>query len=281
MESWDSCPLKLLFCGYSRVKKGDYRHLSMTTHSFWQVDFCSAGSAEIVFQKYKLPVTPRDILIIPPGVPHMFRYTSLTERFCCYSFKFDLTDDFLSKTCIPKLISGKEKEASRETALECIARIFHSIFPEKYWNQSLAFATSHLWPDITLLENMLYGTLCNFYFEESENESISKQSRFIRKIREYIILQDGAPVTLKELADNFHYTPNHLSAMIYKETGIRAKHFIDNERVAIAQRFLQYSNLKINELADMMGFNDINYFRKFFKRLSGFSPSEYKKSLEP
>ena len=82
MDQKKICPLRLLFCGYSRVIKGDYRHLSMVSHQFWQGDLCISGTAEIVFQKYTLTVHPYDILIIPPGVPHMFRYISQTERFC-------------------------------------------------------------------------------------------------------------------------------------------------------------------------------------------------------
>ena len=278
MDLQKSCPLHLLYCGYSRVKKGDYRHLTMTTHTFWQADLCMDGSAEIVFPKYTLSVKKNDILIIPPGVPHKFHYTSSTEKFCCYSFKFNLENWTPEEKYIPKLISGQEQESVREISLECVSRIFHKIFPEKYWDKSVAFETSNLWPGISLLENMLYGIIQNFYFEAQEN--ITENSRLIRSLREYIILQDGAPITLSELASHFGYTPNYLSTLILQETGCRAKYFIDRERVAAAQRFLRYSNLKINEIADMMEFNDINYFRKFYKRITGKSPSEFRKNID-
>jgi YesN/AraC family two-component response regulator len=248
----------------------------MESHSFWQGDLCIQGSAEIRFPKYTLTLKPYDILIIPPRMPHVFCY-SPTELFCCYSFKFDLCADITEKHWISKLISGKADEHIRKTSIECLAKIFHTVFPEKYWNQSLAFATSQEWPYIILLENMLYGILCNFYFNSQEN--ISEKSLLIRKIREYIIFRDGSPVTLKELADHFGYTPGYLSSLILHETGTRAKFFIDSERIAIAQRFLQYSNLRIKELAELMGFNDINYFRKFYKRITGESPSQYKKKI--
>lgn len=277
MNLQNTCPLHLRFCGFGKIRKGDYGRLAMDSHSFWQGDFCVGGGAEIIFEKYRLTVRPNDILIIPPGVTHMFRYFS-NEKFCCYSFKFDLEEKIPGKEYIPKLISGRENESVRRTSLECVSAIFHSIFPEKYWNQSLAFATSGVWPYISLLENLLYGILCNFYFDNQEN--LSGKSMLVRKIREYIVLRDGAPVSLKELAEHFEYTPNYLSTLIFHETGIRAKYFIDRERVAAAQRFLQYSNLKINELADLMGFRDINYFRKFYKRITGESPSSYKKNLK-
>ena len=265
-------PLQLLFCGYSRVKKGDYRHLTMTTHTFWQADLCIEGSAEIVFHKYTLRVKQNDILIIPPGVYHKFNYISPTEKFCCYSFKFSLENWVPEKKYIAKLISGTQHESIREKSLECISKIFHEIFPKKYWHQSLAFATSNLWPGISLLENMLYGIILNFYFDDQENTTAT--SRLIRKLREYIILRNGAPVTLSELAAQFGYTPNYLSTLILNETGKRAKYFIDHERVSVAKHFLRYSNLRINEIADIMGFNDINYFRKFYKRITGVPPSK-------
>ena len=118
------------------------------------------------------------------------------------------------------------------------------VIPEEYWDKSVAFETSNQWPGISLLENMLYGIIQNFYFETQKN--ITENSRLIRSLREYIILQDGAPITLSELAAHFGYTPNYLSTLILHETGCRAKFFIDRERVAAAQRFLRYSNLKIN-----------------------------------
>lgn len=276
MEPKKTCPLNLLFCGYSQVVQGDYPH-SMASHQFWQGDLCVQGTAKIVFPQYTLTVKPYDILIIPPGLSHMFCYTSKTEQFCCYSFKFNLDTPIPPQNYISKLINNEEKSALRKVAIESIAKIFHTIFPEKYWNQSLAFATSRIWPDITLLENMLYGILDNFYFTGSEQ--LSKNSKLILKIEEYIVTKDGAPITLKELADKLEYTPNYLSTLIYQETNLRAKEFIDKTRIAIAQRFLQYSDLKIYEIASIMKFNDINYFRKFFKRLTGISPSLFKKNL--
>ena len=103
------------------VSRYDYRHLTMMTHTFWQADLCMGGSAEIVFPKYTLSEKKNDILIIPPGVSHKFHYTSLTEKFCCYSFKFNLENWTPEEKYIPKLISGQEQESVRETSLECVS----------------------------------------------------------------------------------------------------------------------------------------------------------------
>ena len=106
MEQKKNCPLNLLFCGYSQVVQGDYPH-NMTSHQFWQGDLCVKGSAQIVFPQYTLTVKPYDILIIPPDVPHMFCYTSKTEQFCCYSFKFDLeTNLTASLSCLSNIGPG-------------------------------------------------------------------------------------------------------------------------------------------------------------------------------
>jgi YesN/AraC family two-component response regulator len=52
------------------------------------------------------------------------------------------------------------------------------------------------------------------------------------------------------------------------------------ERIILeAQRLLLYSNLNINQVGYRLGFDDASYFVKYFKKYTGVSPSEFKKSI--
>ncbi|OJZ05769.1 AraC family transcriptional regulator [Sphingobacterium sp. 40-24] len=52
------------------------------------------------------------------------------------------------------------------------------------------------------------------------------------------------------------------------------------ERIIVeAQRLLLYSQLNINQIGYQMGFDDASYFVKYFKKHTGISPSEFRKSI--
>ncbi len=50
-----------------------------------------------------------------------------------------------------------------------------------------------------------------------------------------------------------------------------------HQRVLLeARRSLQYTNMTVTQVADYLGFSDITYFSRFFRRHSGMSPKEFK-----
>ena len=56
--------------------------------------------------------------------------------------------------------------------------------------------------------------------------------------------------------------------------------FIRFIRLKRAASMLEKSQLYINEVAYRVGFNDVKYFRKYFKDEFGVSPTDYKKRFE-
>ena len=59
--------------------------------------------------------------------------------------------------------------------------------------------------------------------------------------------------------------------------GISTKEFIDRERIKTAKQLLTWSNISITHLAEKMGFSDLIYFDRFFKKYSGETPGAFRK----
>ena len=52
------------------------------------------------------------------------------------------------------------------------------------------------------------------------------------------------------------------------------------ERIILeAQRLLLYSNSNVNQVAYRLGFEDASYFVKYFKKYTGVSPKDFRKSI--
>jgi AraC-like DNA-binding protein len=60
-----------------------------------------------------------------------------------------------------------------------------------------------------------------------------------------------------------------------KREGASYKSIYDDVRKALTQQYLTETDLSINQIAALLGFNDASNFRRLFKRWFGISPSQF------
>lgn len=96
----------------------------------------------------------------------------------------------------------------------------------------------------------------------------------IRLIHEYY--KDG--ITLDEIAGRLNITPEYLSAQFQKEMGLNFSSYIRNYRIGKAKNLLVGSNMKVYEVANLVGYQDSKYFSRVFRQVTGQKPDEYRKA---
>lgn len=79
-------------------------------------------------------------------------------------------------------------------------------------------------------------------------------------------------------AEQMCVTPKYLSLLIKDFSGKSAAEWIDNYVIIEAKTLLRYSTMSIQEVAYELNFSSQSFFGKYFKHLTGMSPSEYKLS---
>lgn len=83
---------------------------------------------------------------------------------------------------------------------------------------------------------------------------------------------------VKDYANLLHKSPKTLSNLFSKHINKSPLNLI-NERIMLeAKRLLLYSDLTNDEISTELGYNDSSHFSKFFKKHSGTSPKEFKKT---
>lgn len=86
--------------------------------------------------------------------------------------------------------------------------------------------------------------------------------------------------TVKEYAEMLHVSPRTLTHYVGQST-YRTPLQVINDRVVLeAKRQLQHSTLSIKEIAYQLGYDDPSYFVKFFKRMTGKMPKEFRKAKQ-
>lgn len=87
--------------------------------------------------------------------------------------------------------------------------------------------------------------------------------------------EKGLP-TVKYLADKVCLSPNYLSDLLKKETGINAQDLIHYHLIEESKNLLLSSNKSISDLSFSLGFEYPQYFSRFFKAKTGMTPIEFR-----
>lgn len=89
-----------------------------------------------------------------------------------------------------------------------------------------------------------------------------------------------AEFSLLDAAAEMHLSPQHLSRMFHKETGITFIDYLTRVRIRRAIGLLYQEDLKMYEIAENVGYATQHYFSNVFKKQMGVSPAEYRKSIK-
>lgn len=118
----------------------------------------------------------------------------------------------------------------------------------------------------------LFGTA-----EQTRMESAEEKNYLVELAREYVEEHYYENLMLSDVAQRVGISPGYLSTLFQRQL---AKGFVDylNEiRVEHACTYLLQNYLKTYEIAYKVGFRDEKYFSKVFKKITGQTPSEYRK----
>lgn len=83
-------------------------------------------------------------------------------------------------------------------------------------------------------------------------------------------------LSLQKISETTYLTPNYICTIFKNHTGKTINKYILEYRVTKAKEMLRDRNMKINDIADRVGYSDGNYFTKTFRKETGLTPSEYR-----
>ncbi|MHA7966511.1 response regulator transcription factor [Paenibacillus sp. CAU 1782] len=106
-----------------------------------------------------------------------------------------------------------------------------------------------------------------------------KTSHVIDRLCQYIEEHLGEDVSLVHLAEVHYFNPSYLSRLFKQERGINLSEYIDKCRIRRSKELLKGADLKIREVALLVGYDAAHSFTRFFKKATGLTPQEYRDSL--
>lgn len=100
----------------------------------------------------------------------------------------------------------------------------------------------------------------------------------IQAIISYMETNFNQDLCLENIADNFRTTPKYLSKLIKDKLGVNFIDYLAGLRISQAKVLLSETNNSISDIFTEVGFNNRNTFIRTFKKNTGLTPTEFRKS---
>lgn len=124
------------------------------------------------------------------------------------------------------------------------------------------------------LEDLCDITLSNLASTSGE------KSQIIQKAKQYVLENVEKRLMLQDVADAACVSPGYLSSLFKKVCDQSLVDYINQCKIEKAKELMDNGKERINEIAFELGFENIYYFSKVFKRMTGMPPTQYLKTLE-
>lgn len=112
-----------------------------------------------------------------------------------------------------------------------------------------------------------------------ENDNINHPDESILQAQLWMLNNSAKASTLENIAEQFDMSPRNFSRRFKLATGKTPIKYLHEMRLNNAKELLQSSNLSVAEIAYKVGYNDMSYFAKLFKKELYVSPKEYRKTV--
>ena len=100
----------------------------------------------------------------------------------------------------------------------------------------------------------------------------------MEQVRDYIEEHYSDPeMDREQIASAVHISEDYLSYLFHKENGCLLSAYVNDRRIAASRKMLQSTDLTLEEITERSGFTNSSYFHRQFKKLTGMTPTAYRK----
>ncbi|MBQ3493761.1 MAG: helix-turn-helix transcriptional regulator [Clostridia bacterium] len=232
---------------YRHNKKGYAQEIPLAEINFFELTLVLKGKLEYEINNKKYIIEENDGIFIKSGE---LRKRKNTEGVDYVSFNFHgFEGDF--PTHLQKIVNSP---------IKLLTSVCDEIHEKIYDGDS----------EITLALKLILELINNYL-------SVSRENPLIFAIKQYIHTNLTQKININELSSNVGYSPNYCSTIFKKYTKLTIIDYLNAERIEESKRLINENILSLSQIAFSVGFEDYNYFSRTFKKINGYTPTEYKK----
>lgn len=113
--------------------------------------------------------------------------------------------------------------------------------------------------------------------EWNKGPAMADTNQQVERMKHYIFNHYREKITKEELGSYIQKSPNYAATLFRRVTGQTISTFVHDTRMKKAIYLLIDSMLTVGEVAEFVGYRDVSYFQRLFKRFTGRTPTFYMK----
>lgn len=106
-----------------------------------------------------------------------------------------------------------------------------------------------------------------------------RMNKNVANVLELISSHYRQEISLKDIGAQLYINPVYLGQLIKKETNSTFAELLNKQRIKAAQQLLLATNNSIEDICYAVGYSNVGYFYKVFRKLCGKSPSAYRQQV--
>lgn len=263
------------------VKHDRYNPEFVHSHLYFEGIFVLRGKCSQTINRNTFEMNEGDFLIISPYISHsigvfddsiVINILIKKRTFKKLFYDFINTKNSLSEFFVKNLFGNSPEEyiLFKTKNKEAIKNYIINMLLE------IEFNDEHTDYMLNELLKMFFIHLIRIPKEDVILPSLkSQKAALITELIQYIF-ENYNTITLTDASEKFNFSIPYTSKLIKNSVGITFKEFITDIKLEKAKEYLHNSNLRIKDIAEIIGFPNAEHFMKIFKKKVGKTPSEYR-----
>ena len=125
----------------------------------------------------------------------------------------------------------------------------------------------------------LRDKMCMAYCDAVQKFSLANHSQIVKKTAEYVITHLDEKLSLSDLAEQVSCSAPYLARQFRKEYGMSVGEFIREKKIDEAKYMLANSTEPLADISIKLGFDDMGYFSRVFRKIVGKPPTVYREHM--
>ncbi|MBQ3936644.1 MAG: helix-turn-helix transcriptional regulator [Ruminococcus sp.] len=232
-------------------------------YPYHQLLICLEGGGKIAAMQKRHSIRVGDMLFIPAGLAHEIQPGDIMWK----SIGVDLDG-----SCIDSLF-----ETLKLTKLRCERLSDHEVLARKMLAMIHCVREDNSWA-VSESSALAYDLLMQLHKQINITSSAPDGQKFaqIAPVIEYMRQNSHQEMALDDLAAMIGLSPQYLCRLFKDCYRMRPFEYLAKVRIGQAKIMLAQEKYTVNEIAQIVGYNDCSYFCSVFKKHEGISPAEFR-----
>lgn len=253
-------------------------------HNHYEISFITEGTGKRIVADSMESFHPGDLVFIGQNLPHVWiadkaRFALSNRNLEMVYLQFSTVILFPELLSMPEFANVRKALEMSERGIQIVGdtlnKVSEIMLQLPYLNGIEQLLNFYRLMDIIGKSTSNIGLASEEYLRKKFNTS----NKRIEAIHDYFMNNYRNEVNLEEISQLVNMAKGSLCRFFKENSGITLWEYLNHIKIEFACKMLMNNELSIAQVCFDSGFNNLNHFNKQFRKITGITPSSYRKKF--